>query len=129
MDRANRVLFSVCDKVMAVIDADKGVNITTLPICGGPDAAAFDPQTKLVFASCGDGNLTVVQQIGRSEYKVAQTVPTQRGARTMALDPTTHKVYQLAVEYGPTPAPATPGGRPGRPPIIPGSFALLIVEP
>jgi DNA-binding beta-propeller fold protein YncE len=129
IDRTNRVLFSVCDKVMAIVDADRGVNITTVPICGGPDAAAFDPQTNLAFASCSDGNLTVVQQVSKNEYKVVQTVVTQRGARTMALDPTTHKVYQLAVEYGPSPAPTTPGGRPGRPPILPGSFALLIVEP
>jgi DNA-binding beta-propeller fold protein YncE len=129
MDRANRVLFSVCNKVMAIIDADKGAVITTQPICSGPDAAAFDPQKKLAFASCGDGNITVVQQVSKTEYKVVQTIATQRGARTMALDPTTHKLFTVAVEYGPAPEPTTPGGRAGRPPVIPDSFTLIIIDP
>jgi DNA-binding beta-propeller fold protein YncE len=130
IDRENRILFSACrSKHMGVIDADKGALITTLPICEGTDAAAFDPQTKLAFASCSDGTLTVVQQVSRNEYRVAQTVQTQRGSRTMALDPVTHTVYQAAVEYGPPAAPTTPGGPPGRAAIIPGSFSLLIVKP
>ncbi len=129
IDRANRILFSACRSGhLGIIDADKGALITTVPICIGTDAAAFDPQTKLAFASCSDGNATVVQQVSRTEYKVVQTITTQRGSRTMALDPTTHKIYQAAVEYGPTPAPATPGGRAGRAPILPGSFSLLIIE-
>lgn len=129
IDRANRVLFSVCDKVMAIIDADNGKMITTVAICAGPDAAAYDPATKLVFASCGDGTMTVVRQASRTAYTVAQTATTQRGARTMALDPLTHAIYQMAVEYGPAPAPTTAGGRPGRAPVIPGSFSMLIVTP
>ena len=129
IDRANRVLFSVCDKVMAVVDADNGKMISTVPICSGPDAAAYDPGTKLVFASCGDGTLSVIRQTDRTTYAPVQTATTQRGARTMALDPLTHTVYQMAVEYGPAPAPAAPGGRPPRPPMIPGSFSLLVVTP
>ena len=132
IDRANRVLFAACgSQHMAVIDADKGAVITTLPIGVQADAAAFDPQTKLAFASCGggDGSTTVVQQVSKNEYKVVQTVTTQRGSRTMGLDPTTHKIYQMAVDYGPAPEPTTPGGRAGRPPVIPGSFSLLIIEP
>jgi len=132
IDRANRVLFAACgSQHMTVIDADKGTVITTLPIGMGADAAAFDPQTKLAFASCGggDGSTTVVQQVSRTEYKVVQTITTQRGSRTMGLDPTTHKIYQMAVDYGPAPEPTTPGGRAGRPPMIPGSFSLLIIEP
>jgi DNA-binding beta-propeller fold protein YncE len=130
IDRANRILFSVCgSKHMAVVDADQGTVIATLPIGARADAAAFDPQTKLAFASCGDGTLTIVQQVSRSQYKVVQTVQTQLGARTMALDPTTHTVYQMAVEYGPAPEPAAPGGRAGRAPVIPGSFTLLVVAP
>jgi DNA-binding beta-propeller fold protein YncE len=129
IDLANRILFSVCDQVMAVIDGDKETVITTVPICRNPDGAGFDPQKKLAFASCGDGNITVVREVSRTEFTPVQTVPTQRGTRTMAVDPTTHRLYTLAVEYGPTPEPATAGGRPGRAPIIPGSFALLIVEP
>ena len=132
IDRSNRVLFAACgSQHMAVIDADKGTVITTLPIGLGADAAAFDPQTKLAFASCGGGNgsTTVVRQVSKTEYNVVQTIATQRGSRTMGLDPLTHKVYQMAVDYGPAPEPATPGGRAGRPPVIPGSFSLLIIEP
>ena len=132
IDRSNRVLFAACgSQHMAVIDADKGTVITTLPIGMGADAAAFDPQTKLAFASCGGGNgsTTVVRQVSKTEYNVVQTIATQRGSRTMGLDPLTHKVYQMAVDYGPAPEPATPGGRAGRPPVIPGSFSLLIIEP
>jgi hypothetical protein len=130
IDRANRILFSACRSGhLGIIDADKGALITTAPICAGTDAAAFDPQTKLAFASCSDGTTTVVQQVNRSEYKVVQTVTTQRGSRTLTLDPTSHTVYQVAVDYGPTPEPTTPGGRAGRAPIIPGSFSLLIISP
>ena len=131
IDRANRVLFAACgSRHMTIIDADKQAVITTVPIGPGADGAAFDPQTKLAFASSGgDGTTTVVQQVSRNEYKVVQTVPTLRGSRTISLDPTTHRIYQMAVEYGPAPAPATPGGRAGRPPIVPGSFSLLIIEP
>jgi hypothetical protein len=131
IDRTNRVLFAACSQRMTVIDADKQAVITTLPIGAGADGAAFDPQTKLAFASSGGGggSTTVVQQVSKSEYKVVQTVPTQRGSRTIGLDPTTHRIYQMAVEYGPAPAPATPGGRAGRPPVISGSFSLLIIEP
>jgi DNA-binding beta-propeller fold protein YncE len=129
MDRADRILFSVCDGAMAVVNADLGTLITSVGICAGPDAAAYDPQAKLAFASCGDGTLSIVRAVSPTEFKLVQTVTTQRGARTMALDPTTHTVYQMAVEYGPAAAPATPGGRAGRAPAIPGSFSLLIVSP
>lgn len=129
IDRANRVLFSVCDKVMAVIDADNGTMLTTVAICSGPDAAAYDPTTKLVFASCGDGTLSVVRQASRTAYQVVQTVVTPRGARTMTLDPLTHVVYQMAVEYGPVPAAPAANGRPARAPMIPGSFSMLVVTP
>ncbi len=129
IDRANRILFSACHSGhLAVSDADKGTLITTVPICAGTDAAAFDPQTKLAFASCSDGTTTVVQQVSRTEYKVVQTITTQRGSRTLTLDPTTHAIYQAAVEYGPTPQPTTPGGRAGRAPVLPGSFSLLIIK-
>lgn len=129
IDRANRIIFSACGSGhLGIIDADKGALITTLPICAGADAAAFDPQTKLAFASCSDGKTTVVQQVSRNEYKVVQTITTQRGSRTLTLDPTTHTIYQAAVDYGPAPQPTTPGGRAGRAPILPGSFSLLIIH-
>lgn len=129
LDRANNRLFSVCgNKQMAVSDPSSGKVVTMVPIGAGVDAAAYDPDRKLVFASNGgDGTLTVVRQENANTYAVSATVPTKRGSRTMALDPRTHTLYLASVEYGPTPAPP-PGGRPGRAPVVPGSFALLVVE-
>ena len=125
MDQADRVLFAVCDEVMAMVDADRGTLITTVAICSGPDGAAYDPQLKLAFASCSDGTISIVRAEGRGKFSLVKTVETQRGARTLALDPTTHTIYQMAVEYGPVPAPATPGGRPRRAPEIPRYFTKL----
>ena len=129
MDRANGILFAVCNKVMAVVDAKKDAMITTVPICSGPDAAAFDPGKKLAFASCGDGTISVVQESSPTDFKVVQTVQTQRGARTMSLDPMTHRLYTVAVEYGPAPEPTTPGGRPGRQPTLHNTFSLILIDP
>jgi DNA-binding beta-propeller fold protein YncE len=130
LDRKNRRLFSVCgNKVMVVSDPRSGKIVATQPIGPGVDAAAYDAETKLVFGSNGgDGTLTVIRQDGPDTYTVLGNAATQRGSRTMALDPGTHRVYLASVEYGPTPAPTEPGGRPGRAPMIPGSFAILVLE-
>jgi DNA-binding beta-propeller fold protein YncE len=129
-DRKTTRLFSVCgNNKMAVSDPTTGKVVAMVPIGPGVDAAAFDPQTKLVFASNGgDGTLSVIRQDAPDKYTVIETVKTQSGSRTMALDPKTHKVYLAAVEYGPVP-PTPAGGRPARAPMVPGSFSLLIVEP
>src|SRR5579862_4547350 len=88
IDAKNRRLFSVCDNnMMVVTDSDTGKVIASPPIGKGPDAAAFDPALGLAFSSNGeDGNLTVVREINPNTFQVAETVPTQAGARTMALD-------------------------------------------
>jgi DNA-binding beta-propeller fold protein YncE len=124
IDTKNHRLFAVCDgKKMVVVNYDDGKVVATVPIGEGPDAAAFDPGTKLAFSSNGqDGDLTVVRQDSADKYSVAQTVPTKRGARTMALDLKTHTIYLPDADFGPAPA----GG--GRPKIIPGTFKLLIVS-
>ena len=128
-DRKNNRLFSVCgNKTMAVSDPSSGKIVAMVPIGPGVDAAAYDAESKLVFASNGgDGTLTVVKQDGADKYTVLGNAATQRGSRTMALDPRTHRVYLASVEFGPV--PATPaGGRPARPPMVPGSFAILVLE-
>jgi DNA-binding beta-propeller fold protein YncE len=127
MDIKSRRLFSGCDnKMMAVVNADTGKVITTLAIGEGVDANAFDPETKLAFASGGDGSLSVVSEDSPDKFSVAQTVPTARGARTMALDSKTHQIYLVTAEFGPKP-PATADQPRPRPAILPDTFKLLVV--
>jgi len=129
-DARNNRLFSVCgNAVMAVSDPGSGTVVATVPIGPGVDAAGFDPETRLAFApNGGDGTLTVVRQESADAYTVLGNAATQRGSRTMALDPRTHKIYLAAAEFGPPPPPAEAGGRPGRPPMIPGSFSVLVMD-
>ena len=128
IDRKNRRLFSGCgNKVMAIVDADSGKVVSSQPICEGVDATAFDPETGLAFASCGDGNLTVIRQESPDKYSVAENVPTQKGARTLALDSKTHQVFVVTANFGPRPAPTADQPRP-RPAILPDSFVVLVVS-
>jgi DNA-binding beta-propeller fold protein YncE len=129
IDRAHHRLFSGCgNKVMAISDATAGKLITTVPIGAYVDAAAFDPGTQLAFSSNGDGTLTVVHEDGPDKFRVVANVATRRGARTMALDPLTHRVYLVTADFGPTPQATEQQPRP-RPAIIPGTFSLLVAEP
>jgi YVTN family beta-propeller protein len=94
IDVTHNRLFSVCrSKHLAVSDIQAGKLVTTVPIGGAVDAAGFDPATQLVFASNGDGTLTVVHEETPDTYSVVETVPTGPSAKTMALDPATHRVY------------------------------------
>jgi YVTN family beta-propeller protein len=117
-------LFTVCgNKKMLIVDTKSGNVVATLPTGDGTDAAGFDPETKTAFASNGEGTLTVVRETKDKKYEVAGNVPTARGARTMALDPKTHKVFLPTAEFG---APVE-GQR--RPPIKPGTFMILVFAP
>jgi len=128
MDRANRRLFSVCDgKIMAVVNADTGAVIAKVTIGDGPDAVAYDAKLKLVFASNGDGTLTVVKQKSPDAYEVLQNVTTQKSARTLALDSATGAIYLAAAEFGPRPAAAADNPHP-RPQSLPGTFVVLVVK-
>jgi YVTN family beta-propeller protein len=101
MDRPNRRLFIGCrSKVMAVMNADTGQVITTLPIGDHVDATAFDPETKLIFNSNGEGTVTVIQQESPDKYSVVETVKTVPRAKTMALDPKTHQLFLSTAEGG-----------------------------
>ena len=126
IDTADGVLFSVCDnKVMAVTDIKEMKVIATPAIGQGPDAAGYDPGPGLAFSSNGrDGTLTVVKMVD-GKWQVVDIVPTEPGARTMAVDTVTHKVYLLTAELGPAPA-AQPGQR-VRPSIVPDTFHVLVV--
>jgi DNA-binding beta-propeller fold protein YncE len=126
IDRKNRRLFAGCDnKIMAVVDADNGKVLSTLPIGRGVDAARFDPETGLAFASCGEGVLTVIREESPDKFSVLENVPTQAGARTMALDEKTHNVFLVTAQFGPAPAPTADQPHP-RPPILPSSFVVLV---
>ncbi len=115
-------LFSVCDeKVMSVLDAGSGKVVATPTICDGPDAAAFDPATNYAFASCGDGNLTVIQEDSSGKFTVIDSVPTKKSARTMGLDLKTHNIFLPAADFD----PPAPGERRGK--MKPGSFVILVV--
>jgi YVTN family beta-propeller protein len=128
IDRKNRRLFAGCDnKMMAVVDADSGKVLATPAIGEGVDATAFDDETGLAFASCGeDGVLTVVKEESPDKFAVAETVPTEKGARTMALDSKTHNVFVVTAKFGPPPAPTADNPHPRRS-IVPDSFVVLVV--
>jgi DNA-binding beta-propeller fold protein YncE len=131
LDVASRRLFPVCDnKMTAVVNAESGKVVTTVPIGEGPDAAAYDPGRKLAFSSNGhDGTLTVVAEDSPGKYTVAQTVTTEKSARTMALDAKTHKIYLAAAKLGPVPPPSKENPHPRYPSVVPGTFHLLVVSP
>jgi DNA-binding beta-propeller fold protein YncE len=125
IDLKARKLFAVCDKVMAVVDIPSMKVVATPVTCNGPDAASFDPGTGLAFSSCSDGTLSIVKPVN-GKYETVDTVTTERGARTMTVDPTTHRIYLLAAEYGPAPA-AKEGQKAPRPVVVPESFHVLVV--
>ena len=123
-DQKNRRLFSVCgDKKMMVVNADTGKVVATPAIGDDPDAAAFDPDTQLVFSSNGEsGDLTVIHQDGPDKYTVLENVPTRKYARTMAIDFKTHNIFLPIAEF----EPVAPKGD-EEPPMKPNSFGVLLV--
>jgi YVTN family beta-propeller protein len=129
-DVGNHRLFSVCaNQVMAVTDSVSGKAIARVVIGRGPDGAVFDPELGLVFSSNGiDGTLTVIRQDSPDDYSVTATVTTQVSARTMTLDPATHKIYLAAAQFGPTPAASAEQPLP-RATVISGSFVILVAQP
>ena len=101
MDRETRRLFIGCrSKVMAVMNADTGKVITTLPIGDHVDATAYDVESKPIFNSNGEGTVTVIRQDGPDTYSVVETVKTLPRAKTMALDPKTHQLFLSTAENG-----------------------------
>lgn len=119
IDRTNRRLFSGCgNKTMAVVDADTGKVVANPAIGEGCDATAFDAGRNLAFASAGDGTITVIREDNGDKFSVAQTVITQKAARTMTLDAKTHRLFTVTANVGP---------RPERK-VEPDSFVVLVVE-
>jgi DNA-binding beta-propeller fold protein YncE len=129
VDAEARRVFATCiNKLMVVIDADKGTNIAQLPIGASSDGAAFDPKRKLALSSNGDGTLTVVKEVDANHFVKLGDVPTLRSARTIAVDPATGRVFLPAATIAKTEPPPIPGGRP-HVTYAAGSLKLLVLEP
>jgi DNA-binding beta-propeller fold protein YncE len=123
IDPAHHRLFSGCRSgVLAVSDYQSGKVIATLPIGAGVDGAGYDPAFADVFASNADGALTVIHQDGPDQYHVAGTVQTPLRSRNMGLDPTNHRLFVAFAKFG------TPSGGNGRPPVLPDSFGVMVIE-
>lgn len=120
LDAANNRLFTVCreNKGMSVVDAATGKVIATVPIGAGVDAVAYDPSTKLIFCSCGDGTTTIIKQENANTYGVIQTLKTPLRARTMTLNPSTHKIYLSVAEF-----------ESGTRKALPNTFKVVVYKP
>jgi len=122
IDTAHHRLFSGCRSgVMAISDYQAGKVVATVPIGTGVDGAGYDAASGNAFSSNANGTLTVVHQDSPDQFHVVENVETPQGSRNMGLDPTNHRVFVVSAKFG----PATGGGRP---PVLPGSFALLVIE-
>ncbi|MBF2709547.1 YncE family protein [Flavobacterium soyangense] len=128
IDLETNRLFSVCgNNLMVIVDATNGKIIKTLPIGDGCDGVAFDAKKKLIFSSNGEGTITVVKEENANTFSVFETVKTQKGARTIALNKTTNQLYLSTAEFGEKPEPTTENPKP-RASLIPNSFVVLVVE-
>ena len=126
IDLEHHRLFLGCgNKLMVMMDSTTGKVVASVPIGQGVDANAFDPGTKLAFSSCGDGTVTIAREETPDKLTVVQTLTTEPRARTMTIDPSTHKIYLASAKFEATAAPA-PGGQRQRPKMIPDSFKILV---
>jgi YVTN family beta-propeller protein len=129
LDAAHHRLFATChNKMMVMVDTETGKVVANVPIGAGVDGCAFDDASQFAFASCGDGTTTIAKEETPQKLTVIQTLKTERGARTMALDPKTHRIYLPTAQFQPAPSPS-PGASPGRPTILPNTLKLLVYGP
>jgi YVTN family beta-propeller protein len=128
LDAQHHRSFSVCsNSTMSILDTETGHAVATLPIGQGVDGVEFDPLAQSAFSANGEGTLTIVHEVDPDHFVVAQTLTTQRGARTVALDDKTHKLYLPAASFG-VAKPSVLDAHP-KPPILPASFVVLVVAP
>lgn len=128
IDPANHLVFATCgNQKMIVLNSDTGAVVAALPIGKGTDAATFNPATSEAFSSNFDGTLTVVQERGADNIKVVQNMASELGARTLALDSRTGRLFLTTAKFGPKPEPTKEAPHPRRP-LIPGSVAVLVVD-
>ncbi len=138
LDDVNKVLFAACARSgnplaaapqMVILDANSGQHLTTLPLAGGSDGAAWNAETREAFSTHSNGTMTIVKEVTSGTFAVQQNLQTMNGARTVTFDSKTQHLYVMSVERGPVPAgtPPGPGGRPPVGPVIPGSFTVLML--
>ena len=141
IDAKHRILFAACGQsgnppatpakpMMVILNAQTGKVITSLPLAGGSDGAAFNPATMEAFSTHGNGTLTVIKETSPTAFSVEQNLQTMNGARTITLDRKTNHILTMSAEYGPPPAnaPQPKAGRgPGRGPMLPGTFSVLMI--
>ncbi|MDE3236740.1 MAG: YncE family protein [Bacteroidota bacterium] len=123
IDIATKRLFAGCEKLLIVVDAVNGKIVDKLPIGEGCDGVAFDAERKIILASNGSGTMTVVKEANAHEFTIVENLVTKRGARTITVDPSTHKVYMPTAVF----EPQAPGEK-GRPKMVNGSFQVLVFE-
>jgi YVTN family beta-propeller protein len=129
LDNDNHILFSVCsNKLMVIVDAEKGSVITTLPIGDRCDGVAFNSGKKIAYSSNGEGTMTVVKEESRDKFMVLENFETQKSARTITVNNKTGHLYLPAAEFGPAPEPTAENPNP-RPKIKSGTFVILDIEP
>jgi len=127
IDTAHHRLFVGCrNQRMLMVDAQIGRVVTSVPIGKSVDANAYDPQLQLAFSSNGEGTVTVAHEATPETMTVVQTLQTQTGARTMALDAMTHNIYLATADRVQPPAGSAASSRPA---IVPGSFRILVYGP
>jgi DNA-binding beta-propeller fold protein YncE len=138
LDAKNQILFAACGRsgnppaqppqpMMVIMSAKDGTILTSLPLAGSSDGAAFNPSTMEAFSTHGNGTMTIVKEKSPTSFEVEQNLQTMNGARTITFDSKTGHLFTMSQERGPAPQPATPGGRGGQGPAIPGSFTILMV--
>jgi DNA-binding beta-propeller fold protein YncE len=125
-DKVNHRLFSVTDKLMIIMDSENGKIVAQIPIGENVDGVAFDPTTNRAYSSNGDGTVTVVQEVNPNQFKVIETITTERGARTIAVNTKTNRIYLPTADFEPTPAPTKEVPHP-RPQSKSGTFRVLEV--
>ncbi len=121
-DANTKRLFAGCgdNKLLIIINAEKGSIVDKLPIGAGCDGVGYDAEQKLIYTSNGEGTMTVIKEVSKDKFVIAATIPTKKSARTIAVDETTHKIYLPAADLEAPPADGS------RAKMIPGTFQVLV---
>jgi DNA-binding beta-propeller fold protein YncE len=138
LDAKNHVLFAACansgnppaqpaQPMMVILSAEDGKILTSLPLAGGSDGAAFNPSTMEAFSTHGNGTLTVIKETSPTNFEVEQNLNTMNGARTITLDGKTNRIFAMSQEREPAPPPPAGGGRGPQGKAVPGSFTILMI--